>query len=49
MIVLSRLPRDGEDWNEHFLLDSPEWQTKEGIHAWVRRERDSWDREWDQD
>ena len=25
----------------------PEWQTKEGIRAWVRQERDSWDREWD--
>jgi AbrB family looped-hinge helix DNA binding protein len=24
-----------------------EWQTKDGIDAWVREERDSWDREWD--
>lgn len=27
----------------------PEWQTKEQIDAWVRRERDSWDREWDEE
>ena len=26
----------------------PEWSTKEKIDAWVRTERDSWDREWDE-
>ena len=25
----------------------PEWGSKERIDAWVRGERDSWDREWD--
>ncbi len=32
---------------EGALSHVPEWQTKEGISAWVRQERDSWDREWD--
>ena len=26
---------------------SPELRSKEKIDAWIRRERDSWDREWD--
>jgi bifunctional DNA-binding transcriptional regulator/antitoxin component of YhaV-PrlF toxin-antitoxin module len=36
------------------LLDSlqgsmkdPAWKTKEDIDAWVKRERDSWERDWD--
>ncbi len=32
---------------EGALSHVPEWQTDEGIRAWVRGERDSWDREWD--
>ena len=34
---------------EGALSHVPEWQTQESIDAWVRRERDSWDREWDSD
>jgi bifunctional DNA-binding transcriptional regulator/antitoxin component of YhaV-PrlF toxin-antitoxin module len=34
---------------EGALSHVPEWQTKESIDAWVRGERDSWDREWDSD
>lgn len=32
---------------EGALRHVPEWQTREGVDAWVRGERDSWDREWD--
>jgi len=32
---------------EGALSHVPDWQTQEGIEAWVRGERDSWDREWD--
>lgn len=32
---------------EGALSHVAEWQTNEGIRAWVRQERDSWDREWD--
>ena len=32
---------------EGALSHVQEWQTDEGIQAWVRGERDSWDREWD--
>jgi bifunctional DNA-binding transcriptional regulator/antitoxin component of YhaV-PrlF toxin-antitoxin module len=34
---------------EGALSHVPEWQTRESIDAWVRGERDSWDREWDSD
>lgn len=32
---------------EGALSNVPEWRTQESIDAWVRGERDSWDREWD--
>ncbi len=34
---------------EGALSHVPEWQGQANIDAWVRRERDSWDREWDSD
>ncbi len=30
-------------------ISDPAWSTKEKIDAWVRAERDSWDRPWDND
>jgi AbrB family looped-hinge helix DNA binding protein len=35
------------DWLQGALSDVPEWQTDDSIDAYVRGERDSWDREWD--
>ena len=52
MIVLQRHPRTAEEWEARLcgsMSHVPEWRTAEDIDAWVRRERDSWDREWDRD
>lgn len=51
MLVGHRRPRTEEE--QHALLGGslryPEWETPEKVEAWVRGERDSWDREWDRD
>lgn len=52
MVVLHRSPRTPEEWLESVagtMTHVEEWSSKEKIDAWVRAERDSWDREWDQD
>jgi bifunctional DNA-binding transcriptional regulator/antitoxin component of YhaV-PrlF toxin-antitoxin module len=51
MIMLSRVPKTSKEWRDHLRgsVDNPEWGSKEAIDAWVRKERDSWDREWDRD
>ena len=51
MIMLSRLPQSPDEWRDHLRgsIDAPEWGSKEAIDAWVRGERDSWEREWDRD
>lgn len=50
MLVGHRRPQTKEE--RHALLRGamayPEWDTPEKVSAWVRGERDSWDREWDQ-
>ncbi|MEX2246840.1 MAG: AbrB/MazE/SpoVT family DNA-binding domain-containing protein [Dehalococcoidia bacterium] len=51
-IWLERRPRTAKEWVARLrgsLAHVPEWRTKEDIDAWVRRERDSWDRDWDPD
>jgi bifunctional DNA-binding transcriptional regulator/antitoxin component of YhaV-PrlF toxin-antitoxin module len=48
MIVISRLPREGEGW-DRLRVHDPEWSSKEAIEEWVRKEHESWDREWDPD
>jgi bifunctional DNA-binding transcriptional regulator/antitoxin component of YhaV-PrlF toxin-antitoxin module len=43
---------DGEDLLtdlEGSMAHVPEWSTKEKIDEYIRNERDSWNREWDQD
>jgi bifunctional DNA-binding transcriptional regulator/antitoxin component of YhaV-PrlF toxin-antitoxin module len=51
MLVGHRRPQTKDE--RHALLRGamayPEWETPEKVNAWVRGERDSWDREWDQD
>lgn len=52
MVVLHRSPRTPEEWLESVtgtMAHVEEWGSKEKIDAWVRAERDSWDRAWDQD
>jgi bifunctional DNA-binding transcriptional regulator/antitoxin component of YhaV-PrlF toxin-antitoxin module len=51
LIILSRLPRTLDEWGDHLRgsVDVPEWNSKEAIDAWVRNERNSWDREWDRE
>ena len=52
MVVLHRSPRTPEEWLESVtgtMTQVEEWGSKEKIDAWVRAERDSWDRAWDQD
>jgi len=51
-VILDRRPQTAKEWvakTRGSLAHLPEWQTKEGIDAYIRRERDSWDREWDPD
>jgi bifunctional DNA-binding transcriptional regulator/antitoxin component of YhaV-PrlF toxin-antitoxin module len=50
-IELRRRPQTPDEWADRLygtLANVPEWKTKESIDAWIRNERDSWDREWDQ-
>jgi AbrB family looped-hinge helix DNA binding protein len=47
-ILLERRPRTPEEWADRLqgtLAGAPEWGTKDKIDAWVRRERDGWDRD----
>lgn len=37
------------DWLQGSLAEVPEWQTEADIAAYVRGERDSWEREWDKE
>jgi AbrB family looped-hinge helix DNA binding protein len=37
------------DWLQGSMAHVPEWSTKEAIDEYIRNERDSWNREWDQD
>jgi AbrB family looped-hinge helix DNA binding protein len=49
-VWLERSPRTPEEWIEKTqgsMAHVEEWSTKEKIDAWVRRERESWDRDWD--
>ena len=51
-VTLERRPRTPEEWVDRLagaLSHVAEWATDEKIDAWVRGERESWDREWDKD
>lgn len=51
-VTLARRPRTPEEWVARLagaMSHVPEWGSNEKIGEWVRRERDSWDREWDKD
>jgi antitoxin component of MazEF toxin-antitoxin module len=43
--------RDDEliDWLQGSMAHVREWSTKEGVDEYVRKERDSWERDWDRD
>jgi bifunctional DNA-binding transcriptional regulator/antitoxin component of YhaV-PrlF toxin-antitoxin module len=49
LIVLTRLPRTPEEWTTWLAgsIDYPEWRTKESIDAWLKSEREGWEREYD--
>ncbi len=51
-ITLERRPDTPEGWANRLagaLSDYPEWGSDEAIHAWVRREREGWERPWDEE
>jgi len=51
-IWMERRPQTSKQWHDRLygsMAHVPEWRTKEDIDAWIRRERDSWDRDWDPD
>lgn len=51
-VTLERRPRTPEEWVARLagaMTHVPEWGSDEQIHAWVRGERESWDREWDKE
>ena len=45
---IERAPRTPEEWiakTQGSMAHVEEWSTKQKVDAWVRNERDSWDRE----
>jgi len=55
MLVLGNLVRARKRLHGRELIDHlygsanlPDWRTAEDIEAYVQRERDSWDRDWDE-
>ena len=51
-ITLERRPKTPEEWANRLagaLSDYPEWGSDEAIHAWIRREREGWERPWDRE
>jgi AbrB family looped-hinge helix DNA binding protein len=51
-ITLERRPDTPEGWANRLagaLSDYPEWGSDEAIHTWIRREREGWERPWDEE
>ena len=49
-ITLERRPRTPEEWANRLagaLSDYPEWGSDAAIYAWIRREREGWERPWE--
>lgn len=46
-LILSRRPQTPDEWVAKFAgsINVPEWDTREKIDAYVRGERDSWERD----